>query len=221
MDHVFWHERWNSGLTAFDQTDANSLLARHWGGLGLAAGSDVFVPLCGKTVDMAWLATAGHRVIGNELSPVAIEAFLQENALEAVWHREPAFTVYETPRYEFWCGDLFAMPAAPLAQVAAVYDRAALVALPADARRRYAHHVTDVIPADAVIFQLALEYDPAEMEGPPFSVPLAEIEELYGGTFALDVIASENAIERNPGLRARGVSRLTESLAILRRTAAG
>jgi thiopurine S-methyltransferase len=217
IDHAFWHDRWSSGSTAFDQADANSLLTRYWSELGLPKGSDVFVPLCGKTVDMTWLATLGHRVIGNELSPVAIEAFLKENGLGAVQHREPKFTVYEASGYEFWCGDLFEMPAAPLTEIAAVYDRASLVALPAYARKRYARYIADIIPGEAVVFQVALEYDQAEMGGPPFSVSVTEIKELYGDAFALEVIASENAIDRNDGLRARGLSRLNELLVILRR----
>lgn len=217
MEHAFWHERWDSGRTAFDQAETNGLLTSYWSELGLAPGSDVFVPLCGKTVDMTWLTAAGHRVVGNELSPVAIEEFLQENAIDAERGEEPPFTVYRAPGYEFWCGDVFAMPPAPLAEVAAVYDRASLIALPGEMRERYARHIAGTISADAVIFQVVLEYAQAEMDGPPFSVSAAEVERLYGETFALDVIAREDALMRNEGLRARGLSRLKELLIVLRR----
>lgn len=42
----------------------------------------IFVPLCGKTPDMRWLAEQGHAIIGLEASPRYIKAFFRDSELE-------------------------------------------------------------------------------------------------------------------------------------------
>ena len=78
MDTDFWLERWQNNQTGFHQDEINSYLTRYWSGLGLTQGSRVLVPLCGKSLDMLWLAEQGHSVVGIELSRLAIEAFFHE-----------------------------------------------------------------------------------------------------------------------------------------------
>ena len=79
MDPAFWHSRWQEGRIGFHQDRPTPLLVEHWTSLGLAQGSRVFVPLCGKSLDMAWLASQGHRVLGVELSAMAVRAFYEEH----------------------------------------------------------------------------------------------------------------------------------------------
>jgi len=118
--------------------------------------------------------------------------------------------------YELWCGDIFELQAEDLATVGAVYDRASLVALPPDMRRRYADHLAAVLPPDASVLLVAFEYDQAEMDGPPFSVAAAEITELYGHRFDIEPVARFDRIETNHDLRARGLTALHETATILR-----
>ena len=219
MDAAFWRERWDSGRINFNQANANMLLTAHWSKLACSAGSEVFVPLCGKTIDMIWLKSQGHCVIGNELSARAITDFFSEQGLIDEARPHGRLTVHTTQGYELWCGDFFDMPAAALAGVEAVYDRASLIALPTGVRQRYAAHMTAILPIATAIFLIAFEYDEAEMDGPPFSVTGDEIATLYGSAFDLELVANREVLEGNEDLRERGLTHLDETLVILRRNA--
>jgi thiopurine S-methyltransferase len=215
VDPEFWVERWEVGQTAWDQAAPHPLLLEHWGSLGLAAGSGVFVPLCGASVDMVWLADQGHRVVGVDVSPLAAERFFERVGISPVTRTVGGFAVSTAGPYEFWCGDLFELPAEAVGDVAGVYDRASLVALPPDLRGRYAAHVTSLLPA-AIELLLTFVYDPAEMDGPPFSVAAEEVGSLYGGEFDIELIADTDLFEREPGFAARGPTWTREQAHVLR-----
>ena len=82
VDHQHWHDRWRENRIGFHETAVNSHLQNYLPGFDLPPGSKIFVPLCGKAVDMAWLAEQGYEVIGIEISRVALEAFFAEQALD-------------------------------------------------------------------------------------------------------------------------------------------
>lgn len=216
MERDFWHERWEQGQIRFNQPVPNPLLVEHWAAVAGPVDRPVFVPLAGKSIDMVWLADQGHHVIGNELSPLALEQFVAEHGLTPQRRTERGFEVLTAGPYELWCGDLFELQAADLAAVGAIYDRASLVALPPAMRRRYADHLTAVLPADASVLLVAFEYDQAEMDGPPFSVTADEIAELYGARYDIDQVARLDRLESNHDLRSRGLSSLHETATILR-----
>jgi thiopurine S-methyltransferase len=215
---AFWHERWENGEIRFNQVAPNSLLTATWPQLALRPGCSVFVPLCGKSVDMVWLAERGHPVIGNELSERAVNEFFAERGLASTSRREGTLTVHSGAQYELWCGDLFEMPADALVGVEAVYDRASLVALPPEMRRRYAEHLAAILPRTVTLLVIAFEYDQTEMTGPPFSVTRDEIADLFA-EFELSPLADEDALARNGDLAGRGLTGLRETAVALRRDA--
>jgi thiopurine S-methyltransferase len=215
----FWRERWEEGTTAWDQSVVHPALAARWPTLGLAPGSTVLVPLCGASIDMAWLAEQGHRVMGTELSEIGVRQFFERVGLSPRQRSRGAFTVFEDGPFELWCGDHFALTPDDVHDVVAVYDRASLVALPRDMRRRYAAHLSDLVPPGAVTFLLTFVYDQTEMDGPPFSVDDAEVQQLYGERFDVELVDDDDITERNPVIVARGVSVLREQLHLLRRHA--
>ena len=188
MDPDFWHSRWQDGRIGFHEGRVNRMLEAHLDALHLAPGSRVFVPLCGKAVDIPWLLSRGHRVTGCELSEIAVrELFDQMGGAPEVSEDGP-HRRYMASGLEIFAGDLFALDAGRIGPVEAVYDRAALVALPADMRPLYAAHVaelTDTVPQLVVTF----EYDQSGMEGPPFAVTEAELRALYGDRFGITVLA--------------------------------
>ena len=73
MDASFWHQRWRENDIAFHKSEANPLLVKYFKQLSLVNGSRVFLPLCGKTLDIPWLLSNGYRVVGAELSKIAID----------------------------------------------------------------------------------------------------------------------------------------------------
>ena len=73
MEASYWHERWGENRIAFHEKQANALLVEHFKRLELDAGARVFVPLCGKTLDIGWLLGRDLRVVGVELSELAVQ----------------------------------------------------------------------------------------------------------------------------------------------------
>lgn len=189
MDPNFWHQRWERNEIAFHEKDGNPLFVKHFGALSLPKSSRVFLPLCGKSLDIHWLLHNGYGVAGAELSAIAVTKLFNDLGL-----RPNITTVGSSQRYhanniDIFVGDLFDVSRETLGPVDAVYDRAALVALPETMRPRYAAHVsaiTDKAPQLLICF----EYDQTQMEGPPFSISDREVKELYGDSYALTFLES-------------------------------
>lgn len=182
------------------------LLLQHWSQVAPAAGSRVFVPLSGKSLDMAWLAAQGYRVLGVELSPLAVEQFFTEHGLTPQMRESRYGRHYCAGEIELICGDVFALDAAALADCAAVYDRAALIALPPPMRQRYVREVYTHLPAGCGGLLITLEYPQHEKNGPPFSVPEAEVRELYGSDWNIETLERRDILAEQPGFVAEGVS---------------
>ncbi|GAB4285221.1 MAG: thiopurine S-methyltransferase [Roseovarius sp.] len=187
MDPEFWHARWKAGQIGFHEGRVNPMLASHLPRLQLAPAARVFLPLCGKTRDIAWLAEQGLRPVGAELSGIAIAQLFDEMGCEAV--REPAGRLmrHHAGAVEVFEGDIFDLDAETLGPVAAVFDRAALVALPAQMRARYGRHVT-ALCRRAPQLLVSFVYDQSVMAGPPFSVEGDEIAAIYGDAYAVELI---------------------------------
>ncbi len=217
MHQNFWQERWARNEIGFHLEDVHPGLRRHWPRLALPEDAAVLVPLCGKSLDLAWLAGQGHRVLGVELSQKAVEAFFAEQGLEAEISQVGAFKVYRSGRLEIRCGDFFALAAQDVADCRGVYDRAALIALPPAMRQRYAASLTNILPAGCQQLLVTLDYDQAEMDGPPFAVSQAEVSTLYDGAWDVQQLEAKEVLERNPKMRERGLQRLQEQFYRLQR----
>lgn len=212
MERGFWLERWRRKEIGFHQGEHNPLLTSHWSALGVGPRTRVFVPLCGKSLDMRWLAGQGHAVIGIEFSHIAAEAFFEEGGeMYEVSERGP-FTAYEGPRVHILCGDFFDLTAAELKDTTAVYDRGALVAMTPESRNRYVDHLLRVIPEGARILLITLEYDQMLVSGPPFSVHPEEVELLYGERCALEQLATRITERVPPHFQEQGVRRASEAI---------
>lgn len=208
MKADFWLERWREGQTHFHQSRITPLLQKYWPALELPPGSRVLVPLCGKTLDMIWLAEQGHSVLGVELSPLAVEQFFSENGLRPDTHASGAGTHYIAGNIEIICGDIFALDAGTLAACSAAYDRAALVALPEPMRARYVDHVYGQLSRRYRGLLLTLDYPQEEMDGPPFSLGDAKVQSLYAAHSNAEIIDRRGILDKEPKFAARGLTRL-------------
>ena len=182
MDPDFWHARWTANQIGFHEGKPNAHLEAHLGRLGLAAGARLFLPLCGKTRDIAWLLSRGLRVAGAELSPLAVAQLFDDLGVAPEISSVGSLEHHRAGGLDVFVGDIFALSADLLGPVDAVYDRAALVALPAPMRARYAAHMA-AITAGAPQLLVCFTYDQAQAEGPPFSVPAADVRALYGAAY--------------------------------------
>jgi len=219
MDAEFWHERWRTGDIGFHRPDVNELLIAHWPTLGLPPGSEIMVPLSGKSHDMAWLARRGHRVTAIELSEIAIDDFFRGEGLAPATEARDRFLVKRAGPYTFWCGDIFELAPAVVAEAAGVYDRASLVAFPEAEQPRFAATLTALTPVGAKMLLIGLEFDSAEMKGPPFAVPRTRVTQLFANAFDITLLDERDAMPANPGLGKRGLSRLVETAFALTRKA--
>ncbi|MEN3793748.1 thiopurine S-methyltransferase [Fulvimarina sp. MAC3] len=187
MEADFWHERWDKGETAFHEGRPNRLLTKHVEALRLGEGARVFLPLCGKTIDIHWLLDRGFHLVGIDLSAVAIGQLFADLGIEPTIGQDGELTRYSAPKIEIFVGDVFALTAEQLGPVDAIYDRAALVALPAEMRSRYAAHLADITGATRQLL-LSFDYDQRLFDGPPFSVDAAEIERCYGARYQTELL---------------------------------
>jgi thiopurine S-methyltransferase len=192
MEASFWHQKWERGEIGFHEIDTNPLLVRHFKALHVDAGGRIFLPLCGKTRDIAWLLGNGYCVAGAELSPLAIEQLFDELDVEPEITQAGTLARYSASGIDIFVGDIFAVTARNIGPVDAIYDRAALIALPADVRERYTSHLIDITGAAPQLL-VTLEYDQQQLDGPPFSVSASEIATHYSAAYQLQCVES-NAV---------------------------
>lgn len=209
MDPAFWQKRWADNQIGFHREDVNPFLVAHWHKLAMPAGARVLVPLCGKSVDMAWLAGQGHRVLGVELSRRAVEDFFREQGLQAEVSQHGAFEVWRSGQIEVWCGDFFALQAQDVGDCTGLYDRAALIALPAAMRERYKAHLRTVLPAGCQGLLLTMDYDQQLLDGPPFAVVDGEVRSGYARG-DVQVLDEREVIEESPKFLQAGVPSVVE-----------
>jgi thiopurine S-methyltransferase len=206
----FWLERWRTQQIGFHQPEVNGWLKKCWPDLGVPADAGVFVPLCGKSLDLHWLAARGHAVFGVELAESAVRDFFTEAGLPIRLDREPDLLRFSHDRITIYCGDVMELTVLHLRGVKAVYDRAALIALPPPMRLHYADHVQRIVPDGARMLLLTLEYDQSRIDGPPHSVPEAEVRALYDGRCEVEVLHRRVARELPPSFAAASVDDAVE-----------
>jgi len=189
MHHDFWYSRWQTNQIGFHLSETNPLLVKHFPALNLPQGAHVFLPLCGKSLDIHWLLAQGFCIVGVELSQIAVEALFADLKLSPTVRKVGALTRYSANNIEIFNGDFFALSAQILGKVDAIYDRAALVALPEDMRKRYTAHLM-AITQKAMQLLICFEYDQTIHAGPPFSISKVEVNEHYHNIYAVQLLAS-------------------------------
>ncbi|GBR60278.1 thiopurine S-methyltransferase [Acetobacter senegalensis DSM 18889] len=188
MDAQFWNMKWQKNQIGFHLPAVNPLLVKYFPVLELKEGARVFVPLCGKTLDIHWLLQRGMNVVGVELSQIAVEQLFSELALTPqITDVAPNMQCFQAKNLTIFVGDIFALSRVLVGSVQAIYDRAALVALPPAMRATYAEHLMD-ISGKAEQLLVTLEYDQSCMAGPPFSVTQQDIQRYYGAEYAISCL---------------------------------
>jgi thiopurine S-methyltransferase len=189
MDGSFWHRKWERNEIAFHQCEANPWLVTYFNDLSLPEGSRVFLPLCGKTLDIHWLLSRSYRVAGSELSKIAVEQLFSELGFEPKITAVGQGSRYSSNNIDIFAGDIFSLSRDELGQVDAIYDRAALVALPESMRDRYAQHLIKISDRAPQLL-ISCEYDQRLLEGPPFSLSHEEVARQYQESYDLKLLAS-------------------------------
>ena len=204
---TFWHDRWKNQLTRWHRAEYNDLMLKHWHSLNAPDGSEVLVPLCGKSLDMLWLAEQGYSIVGLEMVEQAIHTFFNENQLspestqfgKLVKHSSPPFTIFQ--------GDVFALEAGTV-QADAWYDRAAMVAIPPSTRESYVQQIRQQTKPGALGLLITLTYPQHEADGPPFSLTDEDAFSLFSEGFEIERLEVIDVSDE----KGRGVSSVTSSV---------
>ncbi len=212
MQLGFWQQRWQENQIGFHLPEVNEYLIRHWKSLNIQPSASVLVPLCGKSVDMAWLASEKYHVLGVECSHKAIQAFFTEQGLQASSLAVENFIRHSGNNIDILEGDFFKLDQKILSTVSAVYDRASLVALPEEMRSAYVKLLTQYLPAHVSILLVTIEYQQSDMNGPPFSVSEEEVDELFSDSFTIDILQQRDMLDDQPRFRERGLSYMHEKV---------
>ncbi len=217
MEHSFWHQAWAKPQRGFHLDAVNPLLQRYLP--RLAPGAGVLVPLCGKSLDLAWLADKGYQVDGIELSEVAAREFWEERGVTPTTEQQGAFACSRHHNLRFWQGDLFDLSPSQLPAINLIYDRAALVAWPEEMRARYVNKLTDLAPLGSQWLLICLDYPQREMQGPPFSITPRILKELVEPYWQPVLLGTEDILPNEPHFQGRGLSYLLETVWLLTRKA--
>ena len=212
VDNQHWLDRWRENRIGFHESGVNRYLQSYLADFDLRPGARIFVPLCGKALDIAWLAAQGYEVIGIELSRLAVEAFFEENSLDFERSESDRFAIYRSGNISLLQGDYFDLRGDDLGACSLVYDRAALIAMDLDDRPRYTARMLSILPAGCNMLLITFEYDQAQMAGPPFAVPTDEVYRYYADAFSITPLETSDILDERPRWRAAGLTALTESV---------
>ena len=200
-----WLEFWANNETNWHSDVVTQELEKYLGLLKLESGDTVFIPLCGKSLDMIYMLNRGFSVIGVEVSEIGIKQFFHENGLDFTISQVGEFDLYSAKNIEIYCGDFFSLTSKHLCGVKAVFDRKSLIALDRNLRQKYVKHLNDIISLGVRILLITLHYPKHQMSGPPFSVDKSEVESLFSMAFNYQELKPFQDIENGLKLARSGV----------------
>ncbi len=193
MEQQFWQDKWKANELGFHQNATHPLLEKYFPPPRQQKSERVFVPLCGKSSDMIYLQDMGYEVVGLELSEIAAESFFSENNLHASIIEAGEYKRFQSAHIEILCGDFFSVKRELLGNISAVFDRAALIALPAEMRRQYAEKLRYILDPGVETLLIALEYEHDIINPPPFDIYESEIETLFGPWCDIELLEKVDA----------------------------
>ncbi|MGF1909539.1 thiopurine S-methyltransferase [Vibrio kasasachensis] len=211
-DPEFWHNKWASNVIGFHLEDVNPLLLKFWQNTQPSFSDKVFVPLCGKSEDLVWLATKHEDVQGVELSNIAVRSFFAEHFYTPmVIPINGQHELFQFDELSIYVGDYFTAPIKP---VDIVYDRAALIALPEEMRDEYVARLKSLLNPGARILLVTLDYPQQEMAGPPFSIHEQEVQRHFG-EYKITKLYCDQADDTHPKIAKKGLSRFAEEVYLI------
>lgn len=214
MEDNYWLNKWKTNDITFHENEVNVDLIAYFDTLNLKSGDCIFVPLCGKSIDMIWLAEKGLRVIGAELSPIACHEFFAALNITPHITTHTYYTKYQHENIELLCGDLFNLTSTDFPIIHAVYDCKALIALPPDLRKKYIEHIIKCVSPNIKILLLTRE-SVCQVKPPPYPVSKAEVDSLYGGHFTVHTLKQAVITDIPERLIKKGYTEMTECVYLI------
>ena len=186
--------------------------------LKLSAGDQVLVPLCGKSLDMGWIIKRRLRVLGIELSAIAIEAFFDTQKVIPTRQAHRNFIRWQHKDCEIWCGDIFDLRLKDMRTIKLIYDCMALTAMPAKTREQYVAHFTRILPKTSPILLLTTE-TPDEQVANSVSTIDSEVHSLYQKDYQIALLHGKNCFKIDPEYPEDSPRHLEEKVYLMHRLA--
>lgn len=205
-----WNSRWEQNQIGFHEAAANRYLTHYFDRYNLAKDSSVFVPLCGKSHDLLWLAQQGLKVYGIECSELAINSFFEEHDLSYNVTQQQTFKVFKSDSITLFQGDFFNLTPKHLPSIDFIFDRASMVAFDAERQTDYLNHLAQFFQPHTQLLLVTLHYDQHTMQGPPFSVDNNMVTEFYRAN-NIQLLEQNDVIDETPRWRQVGLTSLLES----------
>lgn len=206
MEISYWKSRWRKNNIGWHVNNVYPLLPEIWPLLSLTSNPRVLVPLCGKSLDMSWLAQQDCYVTGVEVSQQALQEFIDSQSEEFYHDSSHGFTIYKSTSFELWQGDFFKLPGDKIPDLDLVYDKASFVALPPEMRKQYTQKILELCGKSTHILLQTFEYNQEEMTGPPFSIPEDEINKMFREQFDIQLLREQSKLDEVPKFQRRGLS---------------
>ncbi|MGF1670482.1 MAG: thiopurine S-methyltransferase [Balneolaceae bacterium] len=205
MEISFWENKWRQGQIGFHMEDGYEPLKKYWDKLDLPKQSTVFVPFCGKSVDLVWLAGNGASVLGIEVIEQAVQEFFHEQHIAPNIQKSGDFTIYKSGPIQIIHGNFFHITKSSFPDIDVIYDKGGLVAVPEEKQTEYVDHLLNLANPHTKILLHHFEYPQNEMSGPPFSVPLSRIKELFGDGYSIRTLLQETTNKKYEKFAERGL----------------
>jgi len=215
MKPSFWHKCWQRNSLGFHQETVHPFLEQFLLPRLTSTTEHVFLPLCGKSLDMVWFAQR-MKVSGAELSEIACHDFFQEKDLTFELQQRSCFNVYSYENIQLWQGDFFKLLPADLDKIDWIYDRAAIIALPESMQQQYVQHLSKFVSEHTTLFLISLEFPQEELEGPPFSISSLKVAQLFSD-FEVNCIAEHELVDKKFAQRTFNVKKLVERLYLIKK----
>ncbi len=210
MQITDWNTRWQQNQIGFHENQPNRYLTKHFQQFKLNKKATVFIPLCGKSHDLFWLAQQGYHVVGIECSPIAVNDFFNRHQLIATTQKIKNFTIYQHQNIRIYQGDFFKLNPTHLTHCDLIIDRASLIAFPAHQRTHYTTHLKTWFGNTTQLLLITLSYKQNIMNGPPFSVPHEEVNQHYADKH-IHILEQQNIVDEGPKWRKAGLNSLIET----------
>lgn len=197
MTQELWQEKWRINDIAFHQQTINPLLKAHLPRLKLNPGDDILVPLCGKSLDMGWFNQCRYRVMGVELSSVAIADYFDELGVKPQRQIQGNFTRWWHKQIQIWCGNIFDLNLLDVHRIKLIYDCAALTALGADERQGYVDHFAKILPTRTQIMLMTTETADEQYANSVARID-SEVKELYQSDYRIQLLHGQDSLKIDP-----------------------
>lgn len=210
-----WLKRWDDNQIGWHKCYFNKRLVKFLPKLELQSNSTIFIPLCGKTLDILYILDKGYKVIAVELSELAVTDFFKENNIDFKVKKKNNFLVFKAKNLRIYCGDIFDLTKDELKNISAIYDRAAIIALSYELRQKYVEHLTGIITNQFKWLLLTMDYPQGQKDGPPYALNFAEIKTLFAKNFDLIQLESIEDLKNEPKFIASNVDFLKKETYLL------